>query len=659
MTLSYLLISSAYRDRLLYPNPADFVIPYGTINNPNVSSLNVFFSTNPISYTLPDYNFCWTNFTLSPDPYNFRQYAFPTRIVSGTALAPLLDENVNSQLLGVPKNSPSPNLSLVQQVKNCFGILAGWVLIVVNGDMSYSLRDILDYDPTTRIALLRNPIPNFSLAGGPLQVYIANLSKTDNPECPTDIPVILPPSNELGSVVFANGKFLTRSSTVYFDFTVYLYDVSINEIALVQKYQSDIQAFTLCKYFSCAWNVTDQYWVLSRNAPMALGSIVPLSSNDDSVYYNRSFIEDYTFLEPGKGYLPGQRVLLDLETPSERERTQAEIVRVGFDGRVEEIRFLFISKDPYRVGERYVLRVIPSETTPPPAVLAVLVVRNASLTFRCSLISGTFRVDDFVGNYLVSVLASPQYSFEPTTRSLYLSPNATIPARNDAEAPVDLLQSQNQWGATGIRKVVPAGEGTFLLYVQPLFPDRLVRFDIIHENRNRLPSYFKGWNHFLISQFSLEGVVPLNYTGSQITQSQMTCHEISVVNLILPNKIINSPQGLLTSAYPYVFLELSNETMPSGHNRALLYSNNPSAVRATFVCSISDVNNPQTSRFIKISSDGASQILKFSPFDNLRVRVTLPSGQPFLTEEVDTLVPCEPDVTLQLSMVFQISRLSA
>ena len=32
---NYLLISSTYRDRLLYPNPAEFVIPFGTINNVN------------------------------------------------------------------------------------------------------------------------------------------------------------------------------------------------------------------------------------------------------------------------------------------------------------------------------------------------------------------------------------------------------------------------------------------------------------------------------------------------------------------------------------------------------------------------------------------------------------------------------------------------
>jgi hypothetical protein len=161
----------------------------------------------------------------------------------------------------------------------------------------------------------------------------------------------------------------------------------------------------------------------------------------------------------------------------------------------------------------------------------------------------------------------------------------------------------------------------------------------------------------IIGQFSYEGVVPLNFTGTQITQSQMTCYEMSVVNLILPNQVINGTQGLLTSAYPYVFLEISNFSMPSSHNVSLLYSNNPNATRATFVCSISDVNNPRDTRFIKISSDGAVQTLKFSPFDNLRFRISFPNGQTFETEKTDTLVPCDPDPLLQISVVLEIRRL--
>ena len=53
---NYLLISSDYRNRLLYPNPADFVVPFGSMNNVNQNIFNVFTTTNPCSSNFPQYN---------------------------------------------------------------------------------------------------------------------------------------------------------------------------------------------------------------------------------------------------------------------------------------------------------------------------------------------------------------------------------------------------------------------------------------------------------------------------------------------------------------------------------------------------------------------------------------------------------------------------
>ena len=644
MSNSYLLISSAYRNRLLYPNPADFVIPFGTINNSNSSLENVFVTTNPVSFTLPDYNFCFTNYgSLKPG-------VFMTRILSGTATAPIFDEDVNTLLLGIwSRRADAPNLSLVQESSNCYGVLSGLVLRVPGPDGSDSYRDIIDYDPSVRMATLRNPIPGFDLSGGPLEVFITDLSATTNPDCPTP-----EPPNELGSVVFVNGKFLENSSNVYFDYSVYLYDVTLNEIVLIQKYQSDLRVATLCQYFSCAWSVTDQYWVMSRKDPMALGSVQPLN-DEDGAYYNIGFIEDYTFLEHGDGYRAGDVLVLRDENGmvGDAGATRGVVTRVGANGSLQEFRYSSLSSRPYRVGQRLRLEATGHSGRP-----AVLVVRSTSLALVCALKQGTYRTTDFVGNYFMSVLASPQYSYDPETHRLFLSPNNTIPVRNEATVPADLLESQNRWGVAGVRKVSVITDDIVIVHLQAMFPDRLVRFDIIRENLDQLPTYFKGWDNVVFCQFSQEGVVPLNFTGTSLTQSQMSCYEMTAINLILPNQVINSTLGLLTSAYPYVFLEISNETMPSGHNRGLLYSNNPSSVRATFVCSISDVNNPVTTRFIKISSDGATQVMKFSPFDNLRVRVSLPNGRTFLTERTDTLVPCDPDPTLQVSTLVQFRRLS-
>jgi len=144
-------------------------------------------------------------------------------------------------------------------------------------------------------------------------------------------------------------------------------------------------------------------------------------------------------------------------------------------------------------------------------------------------------------------------------------------------------------------------------------------------------------------------------TGSIITQSQASCYRMSVINLILPNVTINNLTGPLTSALPFVYLEISNASTRS--SKSVIYSNNPFSTNSTFICSISDVNNPIVSQFIKISSDGAVQTIWFSPIDTLHFRVSLPNGHTFETERKDFLVPVEADPRVQISAVIEIEKI--
>jgi hypothetical protein len=137
----------------------------------------------------------------------------------------------------------------------------------------------------------------------------------------------------------------------------------------------------------------------------------------------------------------------------------------------------------------------------------------------------------------------------------------------------------------------------------------------------------------------------------------MSCYEITVLNLILPNLEIDALNSLLTSGFPYVLMEISNVTMSNSGNKNVIYSNNPAVVNSTFVCSISDINDPIKSRFIKISSDGTIQTIKFSPADNLRFRILLPSGEPFKLQENDYLPPSIADPRLQIESLIELKRM--
>jgi hypothetical protein len=160
---------------------------------------------------------------------------------------------------------------------------------------------------------------------------------------------------------------------------------------------------------------------------------------------------------------------------------------------------------------------------------------------------------------------------------------------------------------------------------------------------------------FEILQFTYDNAVPFNYTGSIVSQQEMVCYEIELINLILPNKILIS--GGRTTFYPYVYVELQNLSSSSSGTQSVIYSNNPNSKRMLFRAVIDDIPNPLISPFIKIDGDGMVQTVKFKPNDNLKFGVYLPNGEPLTIVEIDTVSPFSPDPLLQVSALFSIKRL--
>ena len=164
-------------------------------------------------------------------------------------------------------------------------------------------------------------------------------------------------------------------------------------------------------------------------------------------------------------------------------------------------------------------------------------------------------------------------------------------------------------------------------------------------------------NWIQIMSFARDNEKSLNYTGSTTSQNQMVCYEIELISLILPNLPLDNTIGGLIAFYPYLYVELSNKTAPSGGTKGVLYSNNPHANRALFRVAIDDTPTPIISKFIKVDGDGAVQTVKFKPNDNLYIRVFLQNGQLFETKQRDTPPPMVPDPFVQISAEFSIKRL--
>lgn len=158
-----------------------------------------------------------------------------------------------------------------------------------------------------------------------------------------------------------------------------------------------------------------------------------------------------------------------------------------------------------------------------------------------------------------------------------------------------------------------------------------------------------------ILNFSYENAVPFVYTGSLVSQQEMVCYEIELINLILPNTTLKT--GGRSAFYPYVYVELQNISDASAGTKNIIYSNNPHSTKRLFRAAIDDIPNPLLSPFIKIDGDGMRQTIKFKPNDSFKFGVYLFNGKEFETVIPETFSPLPPNQLIQISALFGFKRL--
>jgi hypothetical protein len=159
---------------------------------------------------------------------------------------------------------------------------------------------------------------------------------------------------------------------------------------------------------------------------------------------------------------------------------------------------------------------------------------------------------------------------------------------------------------------------------------------------------------FQIFQFSHDNHNPFVYTGSM--QQEVVCYQIELLNIIIPNKILNCGVGSRIAYYPYIYVELSNISGSSSGMKNSIYSNNPNATSMVFRVPIYDVQNPTNSSFVKLDGDGMTQTLKFKPNDSIFFSVHLSNGELFKTLENETYAPLSPNPEIQISAAFSFKR---
>lgn len=193
------------------------------------------------------------------------------------------------------------------------------------------------------------------------------------------------------------------------------------------------------------------------------------------------------------------------------------------------------------------------------------------------------------------------------------------------------IQQINPIGNEEIRSVISYNPVTFLATVSSPF------------------SVNPNGYYFELLQYSRDNVSTFTFSGT--LQQEFTITKIKLINLMIPNVIINDG-GTITD-YPYIYLKLSPLDT---HNSYTISSNNPKSVFALFRATLVPGDNGNH-KFVSYSGNGSVVVLPFKLYNNFNFEVTLPNGKSIETAIKDTQSPSEPNPLVQISCMLEIIRI--
>ena len=649
----YLQLSSAFRDRRLYPNPASFTVQIAQYGGPT-DGLN---SKTPSTLAMPCYNFRGATGTFGP-------YTFGDGNIYG------------------PGTSELPNL-------NGTSTFAANTASNQNG---YYNGSILEDDTTGETSII------VSYTGGDLKQCVLENSFGTTWAPGNDFKVVNPSSmTTLNPQVVINGgeasnQFYTRYLLEDFDLDPNTYTTFAERFKTITSYSAITKIAVLESAFPAAnWTSEDRYRIRAE-LPMVMG----FGNEDGAAQYNvgqngptgtgpengqNGGVNTVSIdrNRQGSGFTPN-RLYVDGVTISGGGGSGVEILveRVDGSGRVMSVRVI-IPGQGYNAGGQLVL----TPTTGEPCTLFITDVGQtvdiSRAAFSGNLVGNINTGEDsYRGNILYVRSKGPELN-DLNAGSNGSDPETTAGSGYYRQLPVKLTKSPVNISnkGNGYENIPYTSDTTGCVIikgnkyaVQTEFPREdggsgptdnsciLITTNFSTPVTGGVASTDQTSVSWEIQRFVTDTSVDLNYTGSIVSQQNSSCYQVRLQNVVLPNTVLNSDYGGLAAFHPYIYVQLTNGTDSSGRQVGVLYSNNPNAVTATFKASLDDIPTPIISKFIKVDGDNSTQTIKFKPNDSLVFRVFFGNGETFTTLTADNAPPEYPHPLLQISALFQIERLS-
>lgn len=601
-------IDSTYRDRLIYPNPADFVVSYVAPTSTN----SIFQMTNPVSQEFPVYNFV---FPLVP-PYNesidfVDSTAVPVpnssvriRIVSWNAQEVVLNDDDMNAVFGASLSQFEHNV-----LKNLY--------FVYGTTYPYTIVRISSYNSLTYTIKLRDQV-SLDLA---VQDYCYLYNDS------TMLPGI-------GSKILLMGALDTFRNFVRTT-DIFLYNATRNQV-IEASITIDRDYIASSDTFS-TWTVNDYYLVFDSRP--YIRTLVPFP---DTRYYSYA-VKTLTLLDSSDYFAPYHEFDLYFTETNALTGMRIRVERVDAQGRVQTYT---IVRREYGalLGRTYFIQGTSASG------FALYALFRVDETYQAFLVDGNVSVspNEFFTPFALTVL----YTHDEVFADDQISYN-TLPfsyPSYDVVGASSYAQLQNETGVAMMYAMeYNASTDQTLVYTTAYDEQMLQRLQLTYAN--------DWWKNAMFSTVVRDQYTPLNYTGSTVSQDQLVCYEIELLNLILPNLELNATK-VLTSFYPYLFVEFSNATTSLSRNVNALYTNNQYGQSALFAVPISDVNSPESSQFLNLDNCKSIQTVKFKPNDTFHFRVFLTNGETFTPFLKDTLPPMVPNPLVQISAVFSVRRLA-
>jgi hypothetical protein len=159
-----------------------------------------------------------------------------------------------------------------------------------------------------------------------------------------------------------------------------------------------------------------------------------------------------------------------------------------------------------------------------------------------------------------------------------------------------------------------------------------------------------GVDKIEISQFSEDNSKNLFYRT--LGPPNIRYYEISLQYLTLPNLIVDGIRGGLLDNYPFVYVHIYNEGFQQSVN--VMYSNNLNSGQAVFKVPIDKNLYNRPTSFYTLKPVVQNQIISFNPVQDLRFKITLPSGLTLKYTTPDYYSPFSPNPMIQISLQVSI-----